>query len=75
MRAQSSYVAEIDRELVGFILVQRTSFVHGVEREIRLEYIAVQPASRRNGIGTMLMSVVIESRGAELGSSLLLVLG
>ena len=60
LRAQASHVAEIARKLVGFILVQPTSFVHGSEREIWLEYIAVQPASRRKGIGTMLMSAVIE---------------
>lgn len=60
VRARASYVAETARELVGFILVQPTSFVHGAEAEIWLEYIAVQPDSRRRGIGTMLMSTVIE---------------
>ena len=60
VRSQASYVAEIARELVGFVLVQRTSFVHCAEREIWLEYIAIEPASRRKGIGTMLMSAVIE---------------
>src|SRR5438309_7745751 len=60
VRAQASYVAEIARKLVGFILVQPTSFVRSAQREIWLEYIAVQPASRRKGIGTMLMSTVIE---------------
>src|SRR5713101_1444519 len=60
VRAQASYVAVIARKLVGFILVQPTSFVQSAQREIWLEYIAVQPASRRKGIGTMLMSTVIE---------------
>ena len=60
VRAQASYVAEIDSKLVGFILVQPTSFVHRAEREIWLEYIAIEPASRRKGIGTMLLSAVIE---------------
>ena len=60
VRAQASYVAEIARKLVGFILVQPTCFVHGAEREIWLEFIAVQPASRRKGIGTVLMSAVVE---------------
>jgi len=60
VRAQASYVAEIARKFAGFILVQPTSFVHGARREVWLEYIAVQPASRRKGIGTMLMSTVIE---------------
>src|SRR6267143_2056342 len=60
LRARASYVAEIDRKLVGFILTQPTSFVHSAKRELWLEYIAVQPASRRKGIGTKLMSTVIE---------------
>src|SRR2546428_13080001 len=60
VRAQASYLAEIAGKLVGFILVQPTSFVHSAQREIWLEYIAVQPANRRKGIGTMLMSTVIE---------------
>ena len=60
VRAEASYVAEIDRKVVGFILAQPTSFVRGEEREIWPEYIAVQPESRRRGIGTMLMSAVIE---------------
>jgi len=53
-------VAEIRRKLVGFILTQPTSFVHTAKRELWLEYIAVRPASRRKGIGTKLMSTVIE---------------
>jgi len=60
LRARASYVAEIDRKLVGFILTQPTSFVHSAKRELWLEYIAVRPASRRKGIGTKLMSTVIE---------------
>ena len=60
VRAQASYVAEIARRPVGFILAQPTSFVHGAKREVWLEYIAVQPESRRKGIGTMLMSAVLE---------------
>src|SRR2546422_9578771 len=60
VRAHASYVAELTRKLVGFILVQPTSFVHSAQREVWLEFIAVHPASRRKGIGTMLMSTVIE---------------
>ena len=60
VRAHASFVAETARRLVGFILAQPTTFVHSAKREIWLEYIVVQPASRRKGIGTMLMSAVIE---------------
>src|SRR5207244_11676145 len=59
VRARASYVAEIARKLVGFILVQPTSFVHSAQREIWLEYIVVQPTNRRKRIGTMLISHVI----------------
>jgi GNAT superfamily N-acetyltransferase len=60
VRARASYVAEIARKLVGFILAQPTTFIDSAQREIWLEYIAVQPPSRRKGIGTKLMSAVIE---------------
>ena len=60
VRVRASYVAEIRRKSVGFILTQPTSFVHSAKRELWLEYIAVRPASRRKGIGTELMSTVIE---------------
>jgi ribosomal protein S18 acetylase RimI-like enzyme len=60
LKARASYVAEIARKLVGFILVQPTSFVHSAQREIWLEYIAVLPSSRKQRIGTMLMSTVIK---------------
>jgi|SRR5437870_1092471 len=60
VKAQASYVAEIDGKLVGFILTQPTSFVHNAKRELWLEYIAIRPTSRRKGIGIRLMSTVIE---------------
>lgn len=60
VRARASYVAEIGRKLVGFILVQPISFVHSVRRELWLEFIAVLAANRRKGIGTMLMSTILE---------------
>ncbi len=60
VRAEASYVAEIARKLVGFILVQPTSFVNSAQRELWLEYIAVRPKSTRRGIGTLLMSAVME---------------
>jgi len=60
VRTKASFVAELGRELVGFILSQPTFYVHSGNKEIWLEYIAVLPSSRRSGIGTMLISRVIE---------------
>ena len=59
VQTQASYVAEVGRNVVGFILSQPTSYVQGAKRELWLEYIAVLPESRKKGIGTMLMSNVI----------------
>src|SRR5438105_14252168 len=50
VRARASYVAGLARKLVGFILVQPTSFVHSAQREIWLEYIALQTTKRRKGM-------------------------
>jgi ribosomal protein S18 acetylase RimI-like enzyme len=59
LQTRASYVAEVGRKVVGFILSQPTSYVHGAKKEFWLEYIAVLPESRKNGIGAELMSNVI----------------
>ncbi len=65
VRSKASYVAGVGRNLVGFILSQPTSYVHGAKKEVWLEYIAVLPESRKKGIGTRLMSSVIDYANAH----------
>ena len=59
-RTKTSYVAEVDHKVVGFIFAQPTSYIHSVRREIWLEYIAVLPEIRKKGIGSRLISEVID---------------
>jgi len=69
VRTETSFVAETDRKLVGFILAQPTSFVQGAKREIWLEYIAVLPEARKMGIGSRLISKAVNharSHGVKL---------
>jgi ribosomal protein S18 acetylase RimI-like enzyme len=56
---ETSFVAETEGKLVGFILTQPTSYVQGAKREIWLEYIAVLPEARKMGIGSSLISKVV----------------
>ena len=60
VRTEASFVAELDSNLVGFILSQPTSYVHGAKKEICLEYIALLPEHRKKGIGTRMISTVID---------------
>jgi ribosomal protein S18 acetylase RimI-like enzyme len=63
-------VAETEGKLVGFILTQPTSYVQGAKREIWLEYIAVLPEARKMGIGSSLISKVV-NHARSLGVKLL----
>ncbi len=57
---KTSFAAETSRSLVGFILAQPTSYIHGAKKEVSLEFIGIIPEKRRIGIGTALMSKVTE---------------
>ncbi len=53
-----SFVAEADGMLVGYILTKTTPFMHGEERTVWLDQIAVLGGFRREGIGSMLLGAV-----------------
>jgi ribosomal protein S18 acetylase RimI-like enzyme len=67
---ETSFVAETDGKLVGFILAQPTSYVQGAKGEIWLEYIGVLPEARKMGIGSSLISKVID-HASSLGVKIL----
>ena len=58
IKQRSSFVAEVEGTIVGYILSQPTSFVHNSRRELWLDYIAVVPEYRRKGIGSSLLAKV-----------------
>jgi ribosomal protein S18 acetylase RimI-like enzyme len=53
-----SFVAEEDRELVGFILAEPQSAGYGLPPGIRIVAIAVHPEHRRKGIGRLLIQAL-----------------
>ncbi len=60
VRTKTSYAAEAGRKVVGFIFTQPTAYIHSARREIWLEYIAVLPEIRKKGIGSRLISKIID---------------
>ena len=65
MRTKASFVAVVHGEVAGFILAQPTSYVHSAKKEMWLEYIAVLPELRRKGIGSTLITKVLDSARSE----------
>jgi len=60
LKMGSSFVAEEDGTIVGYILSQHTSFVHSRGKELLLEYIVVLSKHRGKGIGSMLLTTVMK---------------
>lgn len=60
VRTGSSFVAEINGKVAGFILAKATSNIHAPGKQVWLEYVAVLPEARRKGIGKRLLSKVVE---------------
>lgn len=65
VRTKASFVAVVDGKVAGFILTQPTTYVHGARKEMWLEYIAVLPELRRKGIGSRLISRVLDRARSE----------
>ena len=60
LKTGSSFVAEKDGEVIGFVTSQTAQFMHGVDKLLWIEYIAVLPEFRRQGIGFALLRRIIE---------------
>ncbi len=60
LKTGSSFVAEQDREVVGYVVSQTIDFMHGVDKLLWIEYVVVKWEFRRQGVGLALMSKLIE---------------
>jgi len=60
LRTGSSFVAEQDSEVVGYVVSQTINFMHGIDRLLWIEYIVVKSNFRRQGIGLALMNKLID---------------
>jgi L-amino acid N-acyltransferase YncA len=56
----STFVAEHDGRVVGYVASQTTSFMHGAEKLLWIEYIVVSSEYRHQGIGLALLRRLIE---------------
>jgi len=59
-KAGSSFVAEEDGEVVGYVASQTINFMHGVDKVLWIEYIVVQKRFRKKGIGLVLLQKLID---------------
>jgi len=55
LNAGSSFVAEEDGEVVGYVATQTISFMRGLHRVLWIEYIVTKKDHRRQGIATALL--------------------
>jgi predicted N-acetyltransferase YhbS len=53
-------VAELDAEIVGYVLTHLVEHMHGAERLVWIEHIGVHPSFRRQGIGLGLFGYLRE---------------
>jgi len=55
LNAGSSFVAEENGEVVGYVATQTISFMRGLDRVLWIEYIVTKKDHRRQGIATALL--------------------
>jgi L-amino acid N-acyltransferase YncA len=56
----SSFVAEEEGKVTGYVASQTVSFMHGVDKLLWIEYIVVKSKLRRRGTGTALMRRLLD---------------
>jgi len=60
LKTGSSFVAEENGKVIGYVASQTLHFMHGVDRLLWIEYIVVKPEFRRQGIGLTLLHKLID---------------
>jgi L-amino acid N-acyltransferase YncA len=60
LKAESSFVAEEKREVIGCVISRTISDLHGINNVLVVEYIAVRAEHRRRGVGTALFHKLID---------------
>ncbi len=59
------FVAEDDKELVGFLLAERQTTAYGLPPGARIVAMAVEPSRRRSGIGKLLVRALEDQARSE----------
>ena len=55
LKTGSSFIAEENGNVIGYVASQTVFFTHGVDRQLWIEYIVVHPEFRRRSIGLALL--------------------
>ena len=56
LKTGSSFIAEENGEVIGYVASQTASYMHGVDKLLWIEYVVVKSQYRRKGVGTALMN-------------------
>jgi ribosomal protein S18 acetylase RimI-like enzyme len=60
LRTGSSFVAEENGEIIGYVASQTVSFMHGDDRQLWIEYVVVKPEFRKQRIGLTLLHKLVD---------------
>jgi RimJ/RimL family protein N-acetyltransferase len=60
LKTGSSFVAEKDGEVIGYVASQTINYQHGVDRLLWIEYIVTKKEHRRQGVATRLLKKLID---------------
>jgi len=60
LKTRSSFVAEEKGKVVGYLASQTVPYLHGVDKLLWIEYIAVKSEHKKHGIGTALLRRLID---------------
>jgi len=60
LKTGSSFVAEENGEVIGYVASQTVPFMHGFDRLLWIEYVVVRSDYRSKGVGTRLLRHLID---------------
>ena len=58
LQTGSSYVAELNGQVIGYVASQTEQFAHGQDSVLWIEYIVVHPQHRQQGVGSALLQAL-----------------
>jgi L-amino acid N-acyltransferase YncA len=60
LKTESSFVVEKKREVIGYVISQTISGLHGINNVLVVEYIVVRADHRRRGVATALFQKLVD---------------
>ena len=60
LNTESSFVAEKNGEVIGYVASQTINYQHGVDKLLWIEYIVTKKEHRRQGVATLLLKKLVD---------------